>query len=50
MENLLYMKSMQGEMYNDGYVFYQSVNGVWLTKNVPVKYMKKYAGGTQGWI
>lgn len=31
-----------GEMYNDGYVFYQSVNGVWLTKNVPVKYMKKY--------
>ncbi len=29
------------QMYNDGYVFYQSVNGVWLTKSVPVKYMKK---------
>lgn len=29
------------EMHNDGYVFYQSVNGVWLTKNVPVKYIKK---------
>ena len=29
------------EMYNDGYVFYQSVNGVWLTKSVPAKYMKK---------
>lgn len=30
-----------GEMHSAGYVFYQSVNGVWLTKNVPVKYMKK---------
>lgn len=29
------------QMYNDGYCFYQSVNGVWLTKSVPVKYMKK---------
>lgn len=29
------------EMYNDGYVFYLSVNGVWLTKSVPTKYMKK---------
>ena len=30
-----------GEMYNDGYVFYLSVNGVWLTKAVPTKYMKR---------
>lgn len=30
-----------GEMFQDGYVFYQSVNGVWLTKEVPVKYMRK---------
>lgn len=29
------------EMYNSGYVFYQSVNGVWLTKEVPVQYLKK---------
>ncbi len=29
------------EMYNDGYAFYHSVNGVWLTKNVPVKYLLK---------
>lgn len=29
------------QMYNDGFAFYQSVNGVWLTKSVPVKYMKK---------
>lgn len=30
-----------GEMYMDGYKFYLSRNGVWLTKNVPVKYLKK---------
>ncbi len=29
------------EMYEDGYQFYLSVNGVWLTKSVPTKYMKK---------
>lgn len=27
------------EMASDGYKFYRSVNGVWLTKHVPVKYM-----------
>lgn len=26
-------------MYKDGYKFYRSVNGVWLTKSVPVKYL-----------
>ena len=30
-----------GEMQKDGYVFYQSVNGVWLTKNVPMEYLGK---------
>jgi putative RNA 2'-phosphotransferase len=29
------------EMYNDGYKFYLSVNGVWLTKEVPVNYLYK---------
>lgn len=29
-----------GKMYQDGYKFYLSVNGVWLTKEVPVKYLK----------
>ena len=30
-----------GEMYRDGYKFYLSKNGVWLTKEVPVKYLQK---------
>lgn len=29
------------KMYEDGYRFYLSFNGVWLTKNVPVKYLKE---------
>jgi putative RNA 2'-phosphotransferase len=29
------------EMEKDGYSFYKSVNGVWLTKAVPVKYLEK---------
>lgn len=28
-----------GDMYREGYRFYYSVNGVWLTKSVPVKYI-----------
>ncbi len=28
-------------MVKDGMVFYRSVNGVWLTKNVPVQYLSK---------
>ncbi len=28
-----------GQMTADGYVFYRSVNGVWLTKEVPLKYL-----------
>lgn len=30
-----------GKMYRDGYKFYLSKNGVWLTKEVPVKYLAK---------
>ena len=29
-----------GQMYRDGYKFYLSENGVWLTKEVPVKYLE----------
>lgn len=28
-------------MNNDGFEFFCSVNGVWLTKEVPVKYLRK---------
>ena len=31
-----------GQMYKDGYKFYLSVNGVLLTKEVPVKYLERY--------
>ena len=27
------------QMYFDGYKFYQSANGVWLTKSVPIEYL-----------
>ena len=30
-----------GQMHKDGYLFYKSVNGVWLTKEVPVEYLIK---------
>lgn len=30
-----------GEMQKSGYAFYQSVNGVWLTKSVPVEFLSK---------
>lgn len=30
-----------GRMQEDGYVFYRSVNGVWLVKEVPVNYLEK---------
>ena len=31
-------------MYEDGYPFFLSKNGVWLTKEVPVKYLEKIKG------
>ena len=30
-----------GQMYKDGYKFFLSVNNVWLTKEVPVKYLNR---------
>lgn len=30
-----------GQMHRDGYKFYKSANGVWLTKHVPVEYLIK---------
>lgn len=30
-----------GKMSEDGYLFYRSVNGVWLTKEVPIEYLAK---------
>ncbi len=29
------------DMHNDGFVFYRSVNGVWLTKRVPLRYLQR---------
>jgi putative RNA 2'-phosphotransferase len=29
------------QMHEDGYKFYRSVNGVWLTKEVPTRYLTK---------
>ena len=34
-------KVLTAKMAEDGYTFYLSVNGVWLTKEVPVKYLVK---------
>ena len=34
-------KVKAGEMEKDGYEFFLSANKVWLTKNVPVKYLEK---------
>ena len=30
-----------GKMSADGYLFYRSINGVWLTKEVPIEYLAK---------
>ena len=37
---VLYMVNTR-EMYKDGFKFFLSKNGVWLTKEVPVRYLKK---------
>jgi putative RNA 2'-phosphotransferase len=34
-------KVCSGRMQKDGYQFFKSVNGVWLTKEVPVTYFKR---------
>ena len=33
-------KIRSGVMYRDGFVFYRSVNGVWLTEEIPVEYLE----------
>ena len=33
-------KVRSGDMYKEGFKFFCSVNGVWLTKEVPVKYLE----------
>lgn len=38
-------KIYSGRMVSDGYVFYRSVNGVWLTGRVPVQYLEKQNSG-----
>ncbi|MGA8943789.1 MAG: RNA 2'-phosphotransferase [Thermoactinomyces sp.] len=30
------------EMHQDGYLFYRSANGVWLTEFVPVRYLRRW--------
>ena len=32
---------LSGQMSRDGFVFYRSVNGVWLTKTVPPMYLRR---------
>ncbi len=32
-----------GQMHRDGYIFYRSTNGVWLTNNVLPQYLQQYA-------
>ena len=32
---------MAGQMHRDGYPFFLSANGVWLTKEVPVQYLSR---------
>ena len=38
---LVLYRIRSGEMHRDGFAFYRSVNGVWLIKAVPVRYMEK---------
>lgn len=38
-------KVLAGKMWEDGYTFYRSVNGVWLTEEVPVRYLGREKAG-----
>ncbi|WP_338139097.1 RNA 2'-phosphotransferase [Ruminococcus callidus] len=35
------LRVQTGKMAEDGYAFYRSVNGVWLTEAVPAKYLEE---------
>ncbi|MCD8015870.1 MAG: RNA 2'-phosphotransferase [Lachnospiraceae bacterium] len=39
---------LSGKMYKEGILFYRSVNGIWLTKFVPVKYLEKLSTKESG--
>lgn len=32
---------LSSAMWNDGFTFFRSINGVWLTKTVPIEYLQK---------
>ena len=36
-----------GSMHADGYAFYRSANGVWMTKTVPARYLRRMDGGRE---
>ena len=38
------MEILERIVAEDGYIFYRSVNGVWLIKSVPARYMEKITG------
>ncbi len=35
------LRVQTGKMAEDGYAFYRSVNGIWLTEAVPAKYLEE---------
>lgn len=39
-----YASREEAAMHSDGYKFFRSVNGVWLTKRVPKKYLSASRG------
>lgn len=39
--NVAIYKVLAGKMQQDDYIFYRSKNGVWLTKEVPVRYLER---------
>lgn len=39
--NPVVLRVQTGKMAADGYVFYRSVNGVWLTESVPATYLER---------
>lgn len=39
--SVIILEVNSGQMYSDGYKFYESENGVWLVDSVPVSYLRK---------
>lgn len=44
----LVLEVRAGLMHQDGFIFYQSANGVWLTDQVPAKYLSEVTGEEKG--